>query len=157
MVVKTLEELNKVLRKKITESLKADVFESIKEVEKKHINSDIYDVYEPTWYTRRKSNGGLIDDSNFICDIDESALSLNVINVTPPNESVLGTPYDSSNKTALLSWIESGSVPNIFNNNDYAWMHPRPFVKNSIDDLLINKQHIKILKEGLLKRGLRVK
>jgi hypothetical protein len=49
------------INQKVDEALRRRVAPFVKKVMKEHIQSDVYDVYEPKVYERRKTRGGLID------------------------------------------------------------------------------------------------
>ena len=53
------------IKNSIDKSLRKDVFDAVKEVELKHINSDVLGVYDPFVYQRRTS-GGINDESKLL-------------------------------------------------------------------------------------------
>ena len=101
--------LNKALQKKINETMQDEVFEEVRDVYQKNIQSDIYDAYSPTQYTRRMS---LLDDSNIVGEVDNGVLE--VKNIANPNESIAQpqTLYNPTNETQFISWIEHGEAYN---------------------------------------------
>ena len=137
----------------IDETLKDEVFQFAQSVISKAIDDKVYSNYTPTHYERRGENGGLGDDRNIVYDYTTGKIDIMVI--AEPNRSVFNTPIRGGNDTLLASWIEFGKVKNVFNNEDYEWIHPRPFMKTAMDILRSNSRIARILKKGMRKRGLR--
>ena len=137
----------------IDETLREEVFQFAQSVISKAIDDKVYSNYTPTYYERRGENGGLSDDRNIVYDHTTGKIDIMVI--AEPNRSVFNTPIRGGNDTLLASWIEFGKVKNVFNNEDYEWMHPRPFMKTAMDILRSNSRIESMLKKGMRKRGLR--
>lgn len=156
---KTFKELETYLKTKIKDSLEHEVKSEIVETERRHIQTDVYDVYKPKMYKRRKDNGGLMDKENIIGTMISND-TLEIINNTPPNP--YGTPQErvSVNKD-LPMLVEGGD--GVGGNNFYdfpsdekdaTYMFPRPFTANTIEELSQTKAHVKAFKEGLKRNGI---
>lgn len=155
---KSIDDLMKYIQTAVTDSLQNETKEAVREEYKARINEDVYKSYTPSIYPRRGENGGLLADENIIGEmLDGNTLS--VRDVAVPNVSLTDpkTPYTPDNDTRFASWIEEGNVPNIFNDGNYAWMEPRPFTQNTINELERNKAHVEAMKKGLKIRGIDTK
>jgi hypothetical protein len=99
-----------------------------------------------------------IDDDNIVSELVENG-TLFVKDIAKPNQSVLGTLYNTNSDSTMFSrWINDGLVTNIFNDrDDYPWTEPRPFINNTIKDLESNKKYIKVLSNTLKKNGIKTK
>ena len=62
--VTTIAQLEQEVKKRINWSLRNQIAPLIKEEIKKSVDDEVYDVYDPTRYKRRKENGGLQDEQN---------------------------------------------------------------------------------------------
>jgi hypothetical protein len=160
MVFKSMDELFKHIKDTVNNSLENEVTDTVREFEQQHIDDDVYSVYKPKMYKRRGLDGGLIADENIIGYVDESKSTLTVVNATPPNPHALDEDLVTTDKN-LPELIEYGDGYNgnnyDFPTDDGAFMYPRPFVENTIDELKNTKEHIKALKEGLKRNGINTK
>ena len=134
-------ELFSYLSKNIKDTLEDDVFEAVRDVEQKHIDSDVYDVYDPLYYERRDTAGGLIADQNIIKTMLNDS-TLMVENTTRSDKGDFNLPQ----------WIEEGLIKGF---GSYA--EPRPFTQNTAEDLQSNRQHVGAMKNGLNKRKISTK
>lgn len=146
-----LKDLEKYIKQKVKESSK-ELGKFVAEKTKEHIEKDVYESYQPSEYKRtfelKESIVSEEKDINNGVEItiehDESMLHHKSI--------VTGEDVGSQ----LPYWIHEGKVPNIFNHNDYTWMHPRPYMNNTVEEFKNSKEHVKKLKEELKKKGIRV-
>ena len=161
---KSIQELSSLIKQKVSEAMKDEVFEKVRDVYQKHIDEDVYDAYSPISYIRRDVNGGLIADSNIVGEM--SGESLKVKDIAPPNESIAesSNSFSPSSSTQLMQWIEEGAAYHgdakyIFDRDmsGEPWANPRPATANTISDLQTNKQHKQALKAGLKARGINSK
>lgn len=163
MDYKNLNDLMVDIQSAINNTLENEVFEEVKETELRHIQTDVYDVYEPTVYIRRYKSGGMGDSNNIVILDDDGNNSvtngnLSVVNVTLPN------PYARDGATTnkdLPELIEYGDE-NYLDKYPFAtgYDYPgepyglaRPFTANTIDELQTTKAHIVALKKGLSSKG----
>lgn len=152
---KNLKELEKYINKKIKESLVTDVAQGVKETIKEHVQSDVYDQYNPTMYVRREANGGLLDDDNYL--IKEIKDGVSVTNVTTDggySEEYYGD-YATHPDTWIVPIIESGVGYSWTRSKIYQTQQARPFMANSREELRNGKAK-RYLKDSLQKRGLKV-
>ena len=157
----SLNGLYAMIKQRASAAMEDEVFEEVRDVYQKHIDSDVYDAYSPASDVRRDVRGGLIADENIVGNM--SGESLEVKNVTPPSESIatFGQSFAPESDTQLMDWIEHGAAYHgnakyIFNRDmsGEPWANPRPATQNTIDDLRANGQHIEALKRGLKSRGI---
>lgn len=127
--------------------LEGEVLKAVSEEMLGVIEEDVYS-YNPTTYNRR-TTGGLRDPSNIVLEMIDANTGV-VKNVATPNDSVLGTKLrlSSSNDTTFASWINDGSVPNIFNSKTYPW-HKSGFLEKTISNLEKTNGVEKAVEKGL--------
>lgn len=165
-MVKTWDDLIREIKQKVSDAMQDDVFQAVKEVYQKHIDEDVYDTGSG-YYRRRDASGGLIADEN-IQKTKIGDMGLEVRNMATPSSSL--SPKSSSGTAGQLAeWIEHGDAYKTdaqkamfghYSNKDFsgeAWASPRPFTRNTIEDLKANKQHKFALINGLRKRGINAK
>ena len=143
---KSVKELEKYLQEQIMDSLKTDVAEKTIELEKEHVKIDVYDAYDPTQYVRRKEDGGLLDDKNYL--VEEIENGIKISNITRDNG--YATPSDPDRYVTPI--VEYGV--------GYTWEHskiyhkqpyPRPFIEETRKDLKKGKLK-EFMKKALEKR-----
>ncbi|KAF6626941.1 hypothetical protein H6F38_23065 [Paenibacillus sp. EKM208P] len=133
-------ELEKLIKQKLTSSLQIEVSNKIKETMKNKIQSDVYDVYDPTLYKRQKEQGGLIDKRNMI---------VNMVNQS--TVSVESRRMDGSVNVGQV--VETGKGYRY----EFAYSNkPRPFVEKTVEELRNTNSHITALYNGLIRQGLNV-
>lgn len=123
------------IKGEIVEVLAQEVFEKIKEVELEHIETDVWNAYLERQYEWRGS-GGINDPDNLEREIDISGdeIELKVINNTLPVRD----------DGMLDEIIEYG-----FGMKNKPYSKPRPFIKNTQQEIEDSKIVEKILKEQL--------
>lgn len=160
---KSFEEIIAQVNPKIQNALKNEVSEEVRDVYQKHIDQDVYDAYSPG-RERRDIGGGLIADENIIGEVKGNTLE--VKNITPLDDfDINGDIISHSSSGAELGEIieyglaYTGNAPYLFSGDmsGQPWTQPRPFTKNTIDDLQRNKQHVNAMKKGLQRQGIKTK
>ncbi len=148
-VYSNFKDLEEAICKKVSNSLNSDVAKAIKVEESKEIKNTVYDVYTPSFYERRKNNGGLSDVNNMHHEVFDGILK--ITNETPVNpiRKAEGSFYDRAFDYELDKLVEYG-------NTGLYPMPERPFTKNTIIKLNQNKKHVKVLKKSLKNQGLDV-
>ena len=149
----SIADLEKYIKGAIKNSLKNEVFEKVRDVEQQHIDDDVYGAYpNPAMYKRRDVNGGLIADES----IKRTMIgddTLQVTNIAKPNP--IGYPQSqvTTKGKNLASLIEGGDgasgVYDFPSDDEDAYMNPRPFTQNTIEELATTGKHIKALQDGL--------
>jgi hypothetical protein len=134
-----------------------------KKVEQKNIQATVYDAYDPIVYERRMHQGGLIDERNMEVKVIGSD-TIEIKNTTPPNPKKFepkghsdvteGTPLSGDLDKLVEGGHSSGGLQYEYVVPGAAYLNPRPFTKNTINDLKENKQHVEAMKIGLKKQGL---
>ena len=166
MRVNNLKELEAELRKRVQNALANEVNDVVKDVMQDHIVSDVYDKYDPIMYTLRMNNCGLLDRNNIVSDI-KGDLGLLVKNVTLGDKyysireysksgGYTSTPMVSQNyNKPIAEVIETGQGYDV---KDWEYDGvPRPFMRNTCEDLRDNHYHAIAMKNGLERQGLEVK
>lgn len=166
MRVNNLKELETELKKRIQNALANEVNDVVGDVMQDHIIQDVYDVYDPVIYSRRMNNGGLLDRDNIVSDF-RGELGLSVKNITLGDKyyslrtysksgGYTSTPMISQNyNKPIVGVIETGEGYDV-----KGWEYdgvPRPFMKNTYEDLKDNHYHTIAMKNGLERQGLEVK
>ena len=164
MRVSSLKELEKELQKRINNALNSEVADVVKYKMEDHIISDVYNVYDPEVYVRRYTNGGLIDPNNIVAYAEHGTLTVKNITIGDKYVSInhytatghTSTPTVSQNyNKPIAGVIETGKGYDV-----HGWQYdgvPRPFMKNTRDELEQSHLHTKVLKQGLIRQGLNVK
>lgn len=141
----SLEQLINNLKNQVKEVAQNECKEIIRKTMQKHIDSDIYDKYDPTQYDRRDMDGGFIADENIDIDINSSN---NGVNITATD---IATGVDDAYGKPIIGIIETGI--------GYTWSHQppaRPFLERTAEELKGGKLE-QALKNGLKKRGINTK
>lgn len=144
-------DLEKHLTKQVSSVIEDDCASAIIEAEKSNIEKTVYGVYRPRKYKRRRNAGGLIANENFMVYNDDE-LSITVENVTPAS-----LDYDGTDKNLPELIVKGHGDPWEYDypHEGVAYMKSRDFVSATKEDLEQNKQHVKALKDGLEKRGVK--
>lgn len=153
-VFKNMKDVRKYLQKKIDDALANDVFEAVKKVELENITDVVIDAYSPTAYARRDARG-IEDPANIVAAPPIDGV-LEVENCTAFNPD-----YGTKNTgRGLVGLIENGYGWQGYR-YDYPYNRkftkPRPFISHTREDLQNGLQHVHALKNGLRKRGIKVK
>ena len=143
---KSLDDVAKFLQPKINKALTKEVAQKVKEVEQKNIQTTVYDAYKPKMYIRRLEDGGLIDERNMVSTLLDDGL-LGVRNVTPPNPNYI---HDALTSDSIDEAVELGKEYDFYNPG------PRPFTKNTAQELRNSKEHVEAMRVGLKNQGLDV-
>lgn len=152
---KTVTDLEKFLKAEISKTLKKDVFEQVKKVEQENIQDAVYDAYKPKVYKRRMYEDGLIADSNIIpVVIDNETIA--VVNVAEPNPyTPQGRASVDKNLPELVEYGHDNGHGSYDYSNGGAYLKPRPFTANTIDELRETNSHVKAMKDGLNRKGIK--
>jgi len=148
---RNLEEIRAYLSKKVGSALERDVADAVKEAMHDRVESDVYNAYNPSMYERRGSHsGGLGDKKNMKAQmLDDTTLLLT--NETPPNPNY--------RHLRLRGWsvaksVERGARYDYISPEEIG---PRPFTKNTANELRAKKQHIYALVQSLKRQGITTK
>lgn len=140
---RNLNHLFHLMSKEIEKTLMDDVAKEVKKEEKKKIEREVYDKYEPTTYERKYDDGGLSDLEN----MEAKIIKKNTL-------SIQNIRRDEENNRLVAPIVESGKGYTYdFKYNGIS----RPFTLKTAEELKKNGAHIRALKSGLIKRGFRVK
>jgi len=141
MQVKTQQDLIKFLQKlnqPIGKALVNDVAKTVKQVQKEKVKEEVYDVYEPTMYSRT----GLLGS--------EDSMKSELINDT----TLVVENIRSDGDRNVAEVVESGSGYNF--SFDYAGV-PRPFTEATREELRNTGAHKAALYKGLKRQGINLK
>jgi hypothetical protein len=144
------------LEEEITNAMNDDVSDVVKDTLSKHVKKDVYKKYTPQQYDRDKDNGGLSDKRTMEHNmIDKTTLEVYSDRKNDPSDSREG--YEPERDIAYI--VETGEGYNWAGTDKQGRTNatPRPFVKNTIEDLDENEQHVKALQKSLKKKGYDVK
>lgn len=142
---KNLHSLFKHIEKNIDEVLQNEVAQTGRQTMKKNIESEVYSKYTPKEYKRDREDGGLLDDANIPTTLLKSGVLSISSNRTDGNTNVSKVVTEGIGYT----WENSA----IYNMQPY----PRRFVYQTFLELERTLSHLKAMKDGLRKRGFRVK
>ena len=139
MKISTLNALFNQLEKDISSTLQNEVAETVKEEMQTTIQRTVYDAYTPKQYSRRLSDGGMLDGKNIQTMSDGHTLTVKNI-----------APLDNGRTDYALDDI-------IVNRGVLGYPQGRDFYSETIEQMENNGRCIKALKDGLKKRGYEVK
>lgn len=157
-VQKVLERINRQLSSKIDSALSKEVFEEVRDEEAATIESEVYGVYTPKKYRRRGEHGGLADQRNIQGSVQSGVLT--VVNRTAPNPSGCVNSRLVTTDKNLPQLVEHGDGYKSYHYNfpsDGSYMEARPFTAKIVENLKKSGAHVKALKDGLKRRGVKVK
>ena len=146
-----VEELLKSLEADIEDTLMHEVLDEVKEIELRHVEEDVFDVYKPKIYERRDS-GGIDDPDNIVGTVQN--MELEVENITP-FASGYGTWNRGVGLTELIN--EGNSTSGYFYDYPGEFNQPRPFLDNTIEEIERTDDVEDALARGLNKRKWTVK
>lgn len=155
-----LKKVNGQLTPKINNALSKEVFAKVRDAEVSTIKKEVYEVYDPQRYRRRMASGGLSDPKNIV--IEGGAATggkLSVINVTPSNPGGCKNRKFVTTDKDLPSLVEYGDGYQGYHYDfasDGAYMGPRPFTETAAENLKKSGAHVKALKDGLRRQGIKV-
>ena len=118
-----IEELYADLLNEIKNTVADEIAKEMKKIEQEVIDRNVYSVFSPKVYERRKDDGGLRSEDNMVegISIDGDSVIVEVENMTTGNER-----YNDYWKGEIQPLIESGS---------YMWNGkmppPRPFIDDA--------------------------
>lgn len=136
------------IKSDIEDVLMDEVLDTIKEIELKHIEDDVYSVYKPSVYKRRGNSGGLSDPDNIVGSVKN--MELDVENIASFNQD-----YGSSNKgNGLAELVNNGDrVSGYMYDYPGSFNQPRPFLDNTIEEIENTNLVEDALSKGLKKRN----
>lgn len=137
MTFDDINDLFKYVKNMTQDAIKTEVADTAKSAMLQAVNTDVYDVYDPVWYTRRGTNGGLSDTENYT--VHEIQDGIEITN---------GTPLDNDGMSPRLD--------DIICNGLGKQPFPRDFYKETTDILESSDDVKEALKQGLRKRGINV-
>lgn len=147
------------LAPKIDNVLAHEVADAVREEESATIKETVYNAYTPKLYRRRGDLDGLADPYNLEATVKNGVLS--VRNVTEPNPG--GTMNDARVTTGkhldeLIEFGHGGVGGSYdFPTHSANFMKARPFTKETVERLKKNKAHVKALRDGLKRLGIKTK
>lgn len=146
-----VEELLKSLEADIEDTLMHEVLYEVEEIELRHVEEDVFDVYKPKIYERRDS-GGIDDPDNIVGTVQN--MELEVENITP-----FASGYGTWNRgVGLTELINDGnSTSGYFYDYSGEFNQPRPFLDNTIEEIERTDDVEDALARGLNKRKWTVK
>lgn len=136
----SIEAALKFIEKQSLSVLKQEIAKATVKTMQKHIQTDVYDVYDPKQYERKSYQGGLIDQDNIeVAVVDDNTISVENIR------------FDGDREVAQI--VESGEGY-IY---DFPFNGvPRPFTENTIEELKETGLLEQEMKKGLARRGFNV-
>ena len=138
MTFKNINELMDYIEKDMQKVLENEVAETVKDNLIDTTNTSVYGVYSPKYYTRRMDKNGLIDRGNIETNVSGNVLTVH--NNTPLDNG--RSDYDLD-EIIVRGW---GKQP-----------FPRDFYGDTVERLENNGEHVEAMRNGLRKRGYKVK
>lgn len=126
------------IEKDMKKALENEVAETVKENMKAAIDKSVYNAFTPEFYKRRMEKGGLADSNNIQVNVSGNVLT--VRDIAPLDNG--RTDYDLD-EIIVKGW---GKQP-----------FPRDFYGGTAENLTSHGEYIEAMKDGLRKRGYKVK
>lgn len=139
MKFNNLNDLFKKIENDIQDTMINEVAENAKDEMIDAVQTSVYSVYDPVEYIRRYGNGGLVARENIKVDETDNGIMLKDI-----------APLDNGRTDYALDDI-------IVNRGVLGYPQGRDFYSETIEHMENNGRCIKVLKDGLKKRGYEVK
>lgn len=155
-----LAKVNRQLVSKIDSALTKEVFEEVKDEEVATIEDVVYGVYTPRIYRRRGEYGGLADPYNI--EIQGGAAQggrMAVVNATDPNPGGCTSDAQVTTGKNLSQLVEHGDGHKFYRYDFPSggkYMQARPFTTKTVENLKKSSAHVKALKNGLRRQGIKV-
>ncbi len=163
-----MKKISPTIQEKMNTSLLQDVYPAVAKKESKVIQKVVYEAYSPKEYVRRFDGFGGNDGLASLRNIEiRRNVSKNgylvVANTTRPNPD--GDPRSAVTTDKLLpNLVEYGHGGSVYGkrydfvkDSDAEYLKARPFTRKTIEALKKDKDHIKAMKQGLRRQGLKVK
>lgn len=130
----SIEELIADLENDIQNKVKPQIEKEMREIMKDMINKVVYSAYKPSFYTRRYSNGGLIDDKNIeiTASYSNGTLEITMKNITKGNTGYSDKFPNSNTSGSIADLIEYGSYESA---SLSTYIGERPFQQETIDKI----------------------
>lgn len=138
MKFNNLNDLFKKIENDIQDTMMNEVAETVKDEMQTAIQRTVYDAYTPKQYSRRLSDGGMLDSKNIQTMSDGHTLTVKNI-----------APLDNGRTDYALDDI-------VVNGMGYM-PYPRDFYSECAEQLKTSEKHVEALKQGLKKKGYGVK
>lgn len=126
-VCNNLAELESYIRSQLQDCLYNEIGDEIDHVIQKHVQSDVYDAYDPLIYERR----GLLKSAQYLYHIP-NGLTLEVVDQTPGDTPIM-PGYSAPTSTQLSEIISGGLQGNRYGKWRLAF--PRPYMQNAEDEV----------------------
>lgn len=157
-ITEALAQVNGRLAKKVDDALSKEVLEAVASEESETIYAEVYKVYKPSKYRRREKRGGLADTDNIKGTVSGGVLT--VVNTTPPNPGGCVNNSLVTTDKILPELVEHGDGYKSYHydfQSEGRYMAPRPFTAKTVENLKKSGNHIKALKDGLKRQGIKTK
>lgn len=139
--------LLKDLKSDIEDTLMDEVLDEVKDIELSHVEEDVFSVYSPSIYKRRR-NDGIDDPDNIVGEVHN--MQLEVDNITEFNDDY-GTYNHGIGLADLINDGEGKS--RFFYDYQGEFEKARPFIDNTIDEIEQTDLVENALAKGLKKRN----
>ena len=155
--IRNAKDLEKVLKIVVKNALE-DTGEDMVDVVKEEIYSTVYSSYLPVSYERTGDLAESLESTK--ATEDGNSINVEVKHNTDKIYSVAPNQHYSvvdgrSSSESIAEIVHNGLAPNIFNGEDYPWMHRRPYMDDAKERLKKYKEHIDAMKKYLKKQGIK--
>jgi hypothetical protein len=141
-VLKGIKDLGKFVNKEIKKSLKDDVGKKLVKVAQEHVQTDVYNEYDPKVYNRT----GELKDSFVVNDISEG---IEIENTRRDGDRYIPEIIEYGHDESKQGYTFAYHYPGGDN-----YIQPRPFIENTRQQILNEKIHVNELKKSLKSKGL---
>lgn len=159
--INSLSQLEQIIKKAVVKSLDGNnLGKDVKEDVQKHIREDVYAVYHPESYqTTGEFHDSVISTEPEIIG-DSVQISIehdsNLMYMNEPwyHQSVID---GRDSRDSLPEIIHNGLTHDLWNHKGRAYLEPRPYMDNTVDEYQNTKKHVKKVAQYLREQGLEVK
>jgi hypothetical protein len=156
---KSFKALETYLNNKIRNALQSnDVIEQVKQTMQENILREVYMAYNPRVYQRRGNSGGLMADESITHDVLNSS-TIAIYNIAKRNTSYADTTYTNPYLAPLIELGHKEAENKGYQGYNYpfrylAYFKPRPFIKETRNELARTKKHVKAFQKSLKSLGI---
>lgn len=144
--------LESAIKQAVIDTVNKDLKDETIKTVKEHIQTDVYNAYSPEVYKRTHTlENSLVGNTRINNAGSQILLTVEHDEDKMQYSSVMPDRYVIENQEAVVDWIVSGDVHNLWNDDpSSAYLNPRPYMENSENEIL--EKVDEIIREGISKR-----
>lgn len=146
------EGLEQLIKQAVIQTVKHELKDVAIKTVKEHIQSDVYNTYSPDVYNRTHTlENSLVGNTHVNNSGNQILLTIEHDENKMNYESVVYDKYIIEDQNAVVDWIVSGDVYNLWHDDpSEAYLNPRPYMENAEESLM--KEINVVINDGITKR-----